>query len=69
MSDSALAALVFLQLAVIPLTCRLVGWIARWFGRPQVAAEMVAGFARGYSFFGRAAPGIHGVLVPPDVRR
>lgn len=66
MSDSALAALVFLQLAVILLTCRLVGGIARWFGQPQVVAEMIAGFLLGPSLLGWTAPGLHAALFPRE---
>lgn len=64
MSDSALAALVFLQLAVILLTCRLVGVIARRVGQPQVIAEMVTGFLLGPSLFGWVAPEWTAALFP-----
>ena len=62
MSDSALAALVFLQLAVILLTCRGIGLLAKRVGQPQVVAEMVAGFLLGRSFFEWVAPQWHGAL-------
>jgi Kef-type K+ transport system membrane component KefB len=64
MSDSALAALVFLQLAVILLTCRAVGWMARKIGQPQVVAEMIVGFTLGYSLLGWVAPQWHAALFP-----
>jgi Kef-type K+ transport system membrane component KefB len=66
MNDSALAALVFLQLAVILLTCRLIGWLARRIGQPQVVAEMVAGFLLGPSLLGWMAPQAHAVLFPRE---
>jgi Kef-type K+ transport system membrane component KefB len=69
MTDTALAALFFLQLGVILLTCRLVGWIAARVGQPQVVAEMVAGFLMGPSLFGLLAPGVQGALFPaPSLR-
>lgn len=64
MSDSALATLVFLQLAVILLTCRLVGLLARRVGQPQVIAEMVTGFLLGPSLFGWVAPDWTAALFP-----
>jgi len=42
----------FLQLAVVLAACRLVGWIARHFGQPQVVAEMITGVLLGPSLFG-----------------
>jgi Kef-type K+ transport system membrane component KefB len=64
MSDSALAALVFLQLAVIMLACRGVGIVARRLGQPQVVAEMVTGFMLGPSFFAWVAPEWSAALFP-----
>lgn len=40
MTDSQFAALFFLQLGVILVVCRLVGWLAARAGQPQVVAEM-----------------------------
>jgi Kef-type K+ transport system membrane component KefB len=69
MTDTALAALFFLQLGVILLACRLVGWMAARVGQPQVVAEMVAGFLLGPSLFGLLAPGVQGALFPaPSLR-
>jgi hypothetical protein len=38
MTDTQLAAAFFLQVASILLVCRVVGWIARRGGHPQVDA-------------------------------
>lgn len=64
MTDTQLGALFFLQLGVILLVCRLVGWCAVRIGQPQVVAEMVAGFLIGPSFFGWVAPGLQAALFP-----
>ncbi|MEP7310833.1 MAG: cation:proton antiporter [Acidobacteriota bacterium] len=68
MTDSALASLLFLQLACILLVCRGLGWIASRVRQPQVIAEMVAGFLLGPSFLGWLAPGVQGRLFPADAR-
>src|SRR5215211_5087941 len=64
MTDSALAALLFLQLAIILAVCRGVGVLARRARQPQVVAEMVAGFLLGPSLFGWLAPAAHAQLFP-----
>ena len=64
MSDSALAALLFLQLAIILAVCRGVGVVARRVRQPLVVAEMVAGFLLGPSLFGWLAPATHAQLFP-----
>ena len=47
-----LPASFFLQMAVILLTCRVVGWLGRKIGQPQVVGEMIAGVILGPSLFG-----------------
>ena len=43
----------FLQLALILLACRIVGWAGRKFlAQPQVVGEMIAGVLLGPSLFG-----------------
>ncbi len=43
----------FLQLAVILIACRVVGWIGRVaLGQPQVVGEMIAGVVLGPSLLG-----------------
>ena len=69
MTDAELSALLFLQLGVILLVCRLVGWCAIQMGQPQVVAEMVAGFLMGPSFFGWVAPGLQAALFPAPTLR
>src|SRR4051794_15888853 len=68
MTDSALASLLFLQLACILVVCRGLGWIASRVRQPQVIAEMVAGFLLGPSFLGWLAPGGQARLFPADAR-
>ena len=46
----------FLQLAVILISCRLVGKLLRYLGQPQVVGEMVAGVLLGPSLLGLLTP-------------
>ncbi len=55
----------FLQLAVILLACRLVGWLARRIGQPQVVGEMICGVLLGPSLLGAVAPNLSAGLFPP----
>ena len=66
MSDTHVAALFFLQLAVILIVCRGLGWVAARVRQPQVVGEMVAGFLMGPSFFGWVFPALQAQLFPPD---
>ncbi len=63
-----ISALFFLQLAVILLTCRAVGWLARLIHQPQVIGEMIAGVVLGPSLLGLWFPDIHGALFPESSR-
>jgi len=47
MTNSELAILFFIQLAVILGVCRLVGFLAKRVGQPQVVGEMIAGVLLG----------------------
>lgn len=59
----------FLQMAVILLTCRVVGWLGRRFlGQPQVVGEMIAGVVLGPSLLGLLFPHLQGVLFPKELR-
>ena len=58
----------FLQLAVVLVACRLVGWIAKRFSQPPVVGEMVAGVALGPSLLGVLAPFWQAALFPPASR-
>ena len=65
MSNFELGILLFLQLTVILVTCRVVGWIGRrFFGQTQVVMEMVAGVLLGPSLFGLLAPQLQAQLFP-----
>lgn len=67
MSAAQLSIIFFLQMAVIIGACRLVGWVAkRYLGQPQVVGEMIAGVILGPSLLGALAPGVQGMLFPPD---
>lgn len=57
----------FLQLAVILLTCRVVGWIGkRYLGQPQVVGEMIAGVVLGPSLFGLLLPDLQAAIFPKE---
>jgi len=58
----------FAQVALILLTCRVVGLLAARVGQPQVMAEMVAGFLIGPSLFGWLAPNIQAQIFPAASR-
>jgi len=57
----------FLQLAVILITCRFTGLLLRYVGQTQVVSEMVAGVLLGPSFLGIIAPNIHHFLFPKSL--
>ncbi|HTE18990.1 MAG TPA: cation:proton antiporter [Armatimonadota bacterium] len=59
-----LALHLFLQLAVILATCRVMGRILRYFGQTQVVSEMVAGVLLGPSLLGLIAPELRQFLFP-----
>ena len=59
----------FLQLAVILIACRVVGWAGkRFLGQPQVVGEMIAGVILGPSLLGLLFPSLQGTLFPKDTR-
>lgn len=59
----------FLQLAVILLTCRVVGWAGKKFlGQPQVVGEMIAGVVLGPSLFGLLLPDLQLAVFPKETR-
>ncbi len=64
MSNSELAILFSLQLAIILGVCRLVGILAKWIGQPQVVGEMIAGVLLGPSLFGLLWPDLQHKLFP-----
>ena len=64
MSNTELAIHFFLQLAVILGVCRVVGFLARKIGQPQVVGEMIAGVLLGPSLFGLLLPAWQQQLFP-----
>lgn len=64
MSNFELVIKLFLQLAVILATCRIVGILGRFFGQTQVVSEMIAGVLLGPSLFGIVAPDVQAWLFP-----
>jgi Kef-type K+ transport system membrane component KefB len=55
----------FLQLAVIILSCRAIGWLGRrFFSQSQVFMEMAVGVMLGPSLLGVLAPGVQEWLFP-----
>ncbi len=67
LSDTDLMLKLTLQLVVILLTCRVVGWVGRRFlGQTQVVMEMIAGIALGPSLLGAIAPKAQEWLFPRE---
>jgi Kef-type K+ transport system membrane component KefB len=59
----------FLQLAVIILTCRVVGWIGqKLLKQPQVVGEMIAGVVLGPSLLGLFFPDVQNAIFPKETR-
>ncbi|WP_420849539.1 cation:proton antiporter [Phenylobacterium deserti] len=59
----------FMQLAVILLACRVVGWLGKKFlAQPQVVGEMIAGVVLGPSLFGLLLPEMQGALFPKETK-
>lgn len=59
----------FLQLALIMLACRVVGWAGRRFlGQPQVVGEMIAGVILGPSLLGLFFPEAQAAIFPKEMK-
>ncbi|WBY09247.1 cation:proton antiporter [Sphingomonas sp. 7/4-4] len=59
----------FLQLAVIILACRVVGWLGQKFlHQPQVVGEMIAGVVLGPSLLGLLFPDLQLAIFPKETR-
>ena len=59
----------FLQLAIILLACRVVGWAGkRFLGQPQVVGEMIAGVVLGPSLLGLFFPDLQAAIFPKETR-
>ncbi len=67
MSNGELTIIFFAQLMVILAISRLVGYIAKWIGQPQVVGEMIAGVLLGPSLFGLLLPAFQRQIFPPGV--
>ena len=61
---SALAGLVFLQMALIVAVSQAVGYVFRWLQQPLVVAQMLTGILLGPSLFGLLLPGVAGHVFP-----
>ena len=59
----------FMQLAVILLACRIVGWAGqKLLGQPQVVGEMIAGVVLGPSLLGLLFPDAQLAIFPKETR-
>ena len=67
-SNFALSVHLFLQLAAILGACRVVGWLARRAGQPQVVGEMIAGVMLGPSLLGVVWPSSQAWLFPKSLQ-
>jgi Kef-type K+ transport system membrane component KefB len=66
MSNFELSIALFLQFALLLVACRVVGWLVRPLGQPQVVAEMLTGVLLGPSLLGWLAPGLFARLFPRE---
>jgi len=55
-----------IQIALILLVTRLVGWLLRKLHQPQVVGEMIAGILLGPSLLGWLLPGVSAAVFPPE---
>ncbi|MDX2114122.1 MAG: cation:proton antiporter [Planctomycetota bacterium] len=68
-SNFNISILLFLQLTLILLACRSIGWLAKkLLGQPQVVGEMIAGVVLGPSLLGMWFPEFHESVFPPQSR-
>lgn len=69
MPIAQLSIVFFLQLFLILLTCRLVGWLGKkYLHQPQVVGEMIAGVLLGPSLFGLVLPELQKAVFPADTK-
>ncbi len=57
-------SLLVLQIVVVLLVCRAIGWLFQRIHQPRVVGEMVAGILLGPSVLGWIAPGFSSLLFP-----
>jgi len=55
-----------IQIGVILVVARIIGWVFRKIHQPQVMGEMVAGILLGPSLLGWVAPDVSAALFPPE---
>jgi Kef-type K+ transport system membrane component KefB len=59
----------FLQLAIILLACRVVGWLGKkYLAQPQVVGEMIAGVFLGPSLLGLLFPDLQAAIFPKETK-
>lgn len=63
-----IAALVFVDIAIIVVVARLMGALFRKFRQPAVVGEIIAGIALGPSLLGLLPGDLPGVIFPTEVR-
>jgi Kef-type K+ transport system membrane component KefB len=68
MTNFDLTLLFFLQLLIILIVCRVVGYLGTKIGQPQVVGEIIAGIVLGPSLFGLIAPDLQHQLFPKESR-
>jgi Kef-type K+ transport system membrane component KefB len=66
MTGPQLSVHFFFQMFFILAVCRLVGWLSRKLGQPQVVGEMIAGVLMGPSLLGLFFPNAEAWLFPPE---
>lgn len=55
-----------LQIVVILITCRIVGWVFHKMGQPTVIGEILAGILLGPSVLGHLSPDLSALLFPKE---
>ncbi len=68
MTNFDLSVLFFLQIFVILIVCRVIGYLGTKIGQPLVVGEMIAGVVLGPSIFGLLAPDLQEHLFPKESR-
>jgi len=70
MTNAELSVTFFVQMCLILVICRVVGWVSsRYLGQPQVVGEVIAGLVLGPSLFGLLCPQWQELLFPKESLR
>jgi K+:H+ antiporter len=64
MQNGLRVSVLLIQVIVIIVASRTIGWLLRRFRQPQVVGEMLAGILLGPSLLGAAAPAVYWLLFP-----